>query len=139
MEGFHTVTGFFATVLAGEGFLHQSHGGFLRRCRLAGGFLHQFPRPDKATLKQQKLQLENLGFPVFPHILVCFLRDVSVTGASPPVMFLETISFPRPDKATFKQHKLHSTSRQGNFKTTKITAGKLRFSGISSYSRLFSS
>jgi len=26
------------------------------------------------------------------------------------------------------------TSRQGNFKTTKITAGKLRFFGISSYS-----
>ena len=98
--------------------MHQSHGGFLRRCRLAGGFLHQFPRPDKATLKQQKLQLENFGFSVFPHILVCFLRDVSVRGASPQmhrvflhllflsVMFLETISFPRPDQATFKQHKL---------------------------------
>ena len=74
------VRGFFATVLPGEGFLQQSHGGFLRRCRLAGGFLqqshevflrrcrlaggflhqshgvflHQFSRPDKATLKQQK-------------------------------------------------------------------------------------
>ena len=78
-------TGFFATVLPGEGFLQQSHGGFLRRCRLAGGFLqqshgfflrrcrlaggflHQFSRPDKATLKQQKLQLENFGFSVFPH------------------------------------------------------------------------
>ena len=79
------VRGFFATVLPGEGFLQQSHGGFLRRCRLAGGFLqqshggflhqshggflHQFSRPDKATLKQQKLQLENFGFSVFPHIL----------------------------------------------------------------------
>ena len=89
------VRGFFATVLPGEGFfatvprgvflrrcrlaggfLQQSHGGFLRRCRLAGGFLHQshggflhqFSRPDKATLKQQKLQLENFGFSVFPHI-----------------------------------------------------------------------
>ena len=78
------VRGFFATVLPGEGFLRQfhggflqqSHGGFLRRCRLAGGFLHQshggflhqFSRPDKATLKQQKLQLENFGFSVFPHI-----------------------------------------------------------------------
>ena len=88
------VRGFFATVLPGEGFLRQFHGGFLRRCRLAGGFLqqshggflrrcrlaggflhqshggflHQFSRPDKATLKQQKLQLENFGFSVFPHI-----------------------------------------------------------------------
>ena len=69
-------TGFFATVPACRGFLHRSHGGFLRRCRLAGGFLHQshggflhqFSRPDKATLKQQKLQLENFGFSVFPHI-----------------------------------------------------------------------
>ena len=68
--------GFFATVPACRGFLQQSHGGFLRRCRLAGGFLHQshggflhqFSRPDKATLKQQKLQLENFGFSVFPHI-----------------------------------------------------------------------
>ena len=50
--------GFFATVPACGGFLHQSHGGFL----------HQFSRPDKATLKQQKLQLENFGFSVFPHI-----------------------------------------------------------------------
>ena len=84
------VRGFFATVLPGEGFLQQfwgfflrrcqlaggflqqSHGGFLRRCRLAGGFLHQshggflhqFSGPDKATLKQQKLQLENFGFSV---------------------------------------------------------------------------
>jgi len=63
-------------VLAGEGFLQQSHGFFLRRCRLAGdflhqshgGFLHQFSRPDKATLKQQKLELENFGFSVFPQI-----------------------------------------------------------------------
>ena len=88
------VRGFFATVLTGEGFLRQFHGFFLRRCRLAGGFLqqshgvflrrcrlaggflhqshggflHQFSRPDKATLKQQKLQLENFGFSVFPHI-----------------------------------------------------------------------
>ena len=85
---------FFAAVLPGEGFLQQSHGFFLRRCRLAGGllqqshggflrrcrlaggflhqshggFLHQFSCPDKATLKQQKLQLENFGFSVFPHI-----------------------------------------------------------------------
>ena len=81
------VRGFFATVLQSHGgflrrcrlaggFLQQSHGGFLRRCRLAGGFLHQshggflhqFSRPDKATLKQQKLQLENFGFSVFPYI-----------------------------------------------------------------------
>ena len=88
------VRGFFATVLPEEvflqqcwggflrrcrlagGFLQQSHRGFLRRCRLAGrflhqshgGFLHQFSRPDKATLKQQKLQLENFGFSVFPQI-----------------------------------------------------------------------
>ena len=30
--------------------------------------MHQFSRPDKATLKQQKLQLENFGFSVFSHI-----------------------------------------------------------------------
>ena len=62
---------FFATVLPAEGFLRQFHAGFLRRCRLASvprTFLHQFSRPDKATLKQQKLQLENFGFSVFPHI-----------------------------------------------------------------------
>ena len=35
------VRGFFATVLPGEGFLQQSHGFFLQRCRLAGGFLQQ--------------------------------------------------------------------------------------------------
>ena len=59
-EGFFATVprGFFATVPACRGFLHQSHGGFL----------HQFSRPDKATLKQQKLQLENFGFSVFPHI-----------------------------------------------------------------------
>ena len=57
-------------------FCNSPTGVFLRRCRLAGGFLHQshggflhqFSRPDKATLKQQKLQLENFGFSVFPHI-----------------------------------------------------------------------
>ena len=101
--------------------MQQSHGGFLRRCRLAGGFLHQshggflhqFPRPDKATLKQQKLQLENFVFSVFPHILVCFLRDVSVTGASPPDasgVFAFVVSF-----RNVLGNNLVSTSRQGNF------------------------
>ena len=38
-------------MLAGEWFFSSVPRVFLRRCRLAGGFLHQFPRPDKATLK----------------------------------------------------------------------------------------
>ena len=53
-------------MLAGEGFLHQYHGGFL----------HQFPRPDKATLKQKNTAGGNLVFSVFFLILVYFRRDV---------------------------------------------------------------
>ena len=89
------VRGFFATVLPGEGFLQQSHGGFLRRCRLAGGFFATVPRGFFATVPACR------GF-----------------FASVPRRFFASVF----------------TSRQGNLKTTKITAGKLRFFGISSYS-----
>ena len=101
--------------------MQQSHGGFLRRCRLAGVFCISptvffcisFHVQTRATLKQQKLQLENFGFSVFPHILVCFLRDVSVTGASPPDasgVFAFVVSF-----RNVLGNNLVSTSRQGNF------------------------
>ena len=88
------VRGFFATVLPGEGFLQQSHGGFLRRCRLAGVYCNS-PTGFFATVPACR------GF-----------------FASVPRRFFAPVF----------------TSRQGNFKTTKITAGKLRFFGISSYS-----
>ena len=63
----------------------QMHRVFLHLLFLSVMFLEtiSFPRPDKATFKQHKLQLENFGFSVFLHILVYFLRDVSVRGASP--------------------------------------------------------
>ena len=67
MGTFQTVTGVFCNGASWEGFLHQYHGGFLRRCRLAGGFLHQFPRPDKATLKQKNTAGKPRFFGIFSY------------------------------------------------------------------------